>query len=202
MISQALMPLAPALAFPQHMSPGNYESAPSWLLLLCNAPVWSRRKKTRRRRRRRRRRRGSRSERSNRKSNKVINVIAAQRIHSEHLYILRISLPVALWLAALSLFLDWEGEERKKKRTSGCCSTHVVDRKYAGEAGRWGVAGEQERWWPPLSPAIIRQDSPEEVRNHHHIWSVLPFSFEVLFKKKKKKNIQDVREQFTESTAG
>lgn len=26
MISQALMPLAPALAFPQHMSPGNYEA--------------------------------------------------------------------------------------------------------------------------------------------------------------------------------
>ena len=102
-------------------------------------------------------------------------------IYSESVYLWRCD-----WQLSRSSWTEKEKKE-KKKRTSGCCSTHVVDRKYAGEAGRWGVAGEQERWWPPLSPAIIRQDSPEEVRNHHHIWSVLPFSFEVLFKKIKNK---------------
>lgn len=42
----------PCPGFPQHMSPGNYESAPSRLLLLCNAPVWKRRRRRRKRRRR------------------------------------------------------------------------------------------------------------------------------------------------------
>lgn len=44
--------------FPKHMSPGNYDSTPRRLLLLCNAPVWIRRKRARRWRRKRRRWRG------------------------------------------------------------------------------------------------------------------------------------------------
>lgn len=133
----------PCPGFSTAHEPRQLRSAPSWLLLLCNAPVWSGRKK-------RRRRRGSKSEWSNRKSNKVINVTAAQRIHSQHFYILQISLPVALWLAARALFLDWE-KKKEEKRSSGCCSTHVADRKYAGEA-LGGDGGRAGKMMAPLYP--------------------------------------------------
>lgn len=152
--------------FLQHMSPGNYKRAPNRLLLLCHAPVWSGRKRRRRSRSKKKKRRRKKSNvRCDITPHTIFNCSAEGPFHIFLNIQYKFTCSVVIGSSLTPpLCLDWETTKKVILRTSGCCITHVVARKYLGLG--WMMA--------PLSSAIIRQDSPEEVRNHHPIWSILP----------------------------
>lgn len=141
----------PCPGFPQHMGPGNYKSAPSRLLLLCNAPVWSRRKRRKTKSRRR-------------KTNGWVDVGPhTMRIHftqkvREFLNIQNKFIPACNTLIGSSLtpplFLDWE----KKVYYWHLLQQHTCGRQEVLGYRGWETGGSAGKMMAPLSPAIIRQD--------------------------------------------
>lgn len=148
----------PCPGFPQHMSPGNYKSAPSCLLLLCNAPVWSKRKKKRRTRR---------SEMKSEKRGDKDGVKEKTEVWGKGkcttCAIFRCSTPFTEFHSNIWRRLKCAVDVWMLQHTWG---RKEVFRHEEGWGCRWGWAGKM---MAPLSPVIIRQDWRGSPKSAHHM---------------------------------